>query len=41
MRFATTVSDRVVLLDKGHVVYVGTIDEFQRAEDIQKRYLAV
>jgi branched-chain amino acid transport system ATP-binding protein len=41
MRFAMAVSDRVVLLDKGHVVYGGTIREFQRAEDIQKKYLAV
>jgi branched-chain amino acid transport system ATP-binding protein len=41
MRFAMAVSDRVVLLDKGHVVYGGTIREFQQAEDIQKKYLAV
>ncbi|MBR9979604.1 MAG: ABC transporter ATP-binding protein [Desulfatitalea sp.] len=41
IRFAMAVSDRVVLLDKGHVVYNGTMAEFQRAEDIQKKYLAV
>lgn len=41
MRFAMAVSDRVILLDKGHVVYSGTMAEFQRAEDVQKKYLAV
>jgi branched-chain amino acid transport system ATP-binding protein len=41
MRFAMAVSDRVVLLDKGHVVYSGTMAEFQKAENIQKKYLAV
>ncbi len=41
MRFAMAVSDRVVLLDKGHVVYGGTMEAFQKAEDIQKKYLAV
>ncbi|VBB44034.1 leucine/isoleucine/valine transporter subunit; ATP-binding component of ABC superfamily [uncultured Desulfatiglans sp.] len=41
MRFAMAVSDRVVLLDKGHVVYGGTVEAFRQAEDIQKTYLAV
>jgi branched-chain amino acid transport system ATP-binding protein len=41
MRFAMAVSDRVVLLDKGHVVYSGTMQEFRQAENIQKKYLAV
>lgn len=41
MRFALAVSDRVVLLDKGHVVYGDTVEAFRQAEDIQKKYLAV
>jgi len=41
IRFAMAVSDRVVIIDKGHVVYKGSIEEFQREESIQKRYLAV
>ncbi len=41
MRFALAVSDRVVLLDKGHVVYQGTTEAFQREEQVYKKYLAV
>jgi branched-chain amino acid transport system ATP-binding protein len=41
IRFAMGVSDRVVVIDKGHVVYVGTIDDFRRQETVQKKYLAV
>lgn len=41
IRFAMAVSDRVVVIDKGHVVYKGAIEEFRREESIQKRYLAV
>ena len=41
IRFAMAVSDRVVVIDKGHAVYTGGIDEFKRDESIQKRYLAV
>lgn len=41
IRFATSVSDRVVVIDKGHVVYTGTMEEFKRDENIQARYLAV
>lgn len=41
IRFAMSVSDRVVVIDKGHVVHRSDIDTFRRDEAIQKRYLAV
>jgi branched-chain amino acid transport system ATP-binding protein len=41
IRFATAVSDRVVIIDKGHVVYTDTMEEFKRQDTIQSKYLAV
>lgn len=41
LKFAMAVADRVVLLDKGHVVYRGDIDTFKKDENIHKKYLAV
>lgn len=41
IRFAMAVSDRVAVIDKGHVVFSGTIDEFEREEAVHKKYLAV
>ncbi|MFZ5866060.1 MAG: ABC transporter ATP-binding protein [Thermodesulfobacteriota bacterium] len=41
IRFAMGVSDGVVVIDKGHVVFKGTMDAFKREESIQKKYLAV
>jgi branched-chain amino acid transport system ATP-binding protein len=41
IRFAMAVSDCVVVIDKGHVVFTGTIEEFKKQEAIQKKYLAV
>ncbi len=41
IRFATSVSDRAVVIDKGHVVFTGTMEEFKREESVQKKYLAV
>ncbi|MBI4799590.1 MAG: ABC transporter ATP-binding protein [Desulfarculus sp.] len=41
IRFAMAVSDRVVVIDKGHAVYTGGIEEFKRDEAVQKKYLAV
>lgn len=41
MRFALAVADRVVVIDKGGVVYTGTVEEFKREEGVQKKYLAV
>jgi len=31
----------VVVIDKGQVVYTGTIEEFKNEEAVQKKYLAV
>ena len=41
VRFALAVSDRVGVIDKGHVVFSGTVEAFQEDENVQKRYLAV
>lgn len=41
LKFAMAVADRVVLLDKGHVVYRGDIEEFKTKDEIHKKYLAV
>jgi branched-chain amino acid transport system ATP-binding protein len=41
IRFAMGVSDRVVVIDKGQVVYTGNIEEFKSEESVQKKYLAV
>lgn len=41
LKFAMAVADRVVLLDKGHVVYRADIDEFRENDEIHKKYLAV
>jgi len=41
LKFAMAVSDRVVVLDKGHVVYEGTTDAFQGQKQVHKKYLAV
>jgi len=31
----------VVVIDKGHVVFTGTIEDFKSQESVQKKYLAV
>ena len=41
IRFAMAVSDRVVVIDKGHVVFTGSIEDFKTQESVQKKYLAV
>ncbi len=41
IRFAMTVSDSVVVIDKGHVVFTGGIEEFKNEASVQKKYLAV
>lgn len=41
LKFAMSVADRVVLLDKGHVVYRGDIEEFRGRDELHKKYLAV
>ncbi len=41
IRFAMAVSDRVVVIDKGHVVYEGGMEEFKHDRSIRDKYLAV
>ncbi|RLB73402.1 MAG: ABC transporter ATP-binding protein [Deltaproteobacteria bacterium] len=41
IKFAMAVSDRVVVLDKGHVVYRDNVENFTKEEDVHKKYLAV
>ena len=41
LKFAMALADRVVLLDKGHVVYRGDIEDFKNEAQIHKKYLAV
>ncbi|MCF8125074.1 MAG: ABC transporter ATP-binding protein [Desulfotignum sp.] len=41
LNFTLAVSDRVVVIDKGHTVYEGNVDEFRKQKDIHKTYLAV
>lgn len=41
IRFAEAVSDQVVVIDKGHVVFSGSIQQFREEKAIHKKYLAV
>jgi branched-chain amino acid transport system ATP-binding protein len=41
IRFALTVTDRVFIIDKGHIVYSGGVDEFKQETGLQKKYLSV
>jgi branched-chain amino acid transport system ATP-binding protein len=41
IRFAMAVSDRVVVIDKGHVVFTGSMNQFKKEEAVHKKYLAV
>ena len=41
IRFALTVTDRVFIIDKGHIVYTGSVAEFKQETDLQKKYLSV
>lgn len=41
LRFSLAVSDRVVVIDKGHEVYHGSVEKFREEKDIHKTYLAV
>jgi branched-chain amino acid transport system ATP-binding protein len=40
-RFATALSDRAYLLEKGHVRFSGTIAELQANEEVRRQYLAL
>jgi branched-chain amino acid transport system ATP-binding protein len=41
IRFALTVTDRVFIIDKGHIVYTGSVAAFKQETDLQKKYLSV
>jgi branched-chain amino acid transport system ATP-binding protein len=40
-KFATALSDRAYILEKGQVRFAGTIDELQENEDIRNQYLGL
>ncbi len=41
VKFATAVSDWVVVIDKGYVVFNGSIEAFNENQEIKKKYLAI
>ncbi|MDD9302352.1 MAG: ABC transporter ATP-binding protein [Desulfobacter sp.] len=41
LKFSLAVSDRIIVIDKGHKVYGGSVQEFGEQKDIHKTYLAV
>jgi branched-chain amino acid transport system ATP-binding protein len=41
IKFCMAVADRVVIIDKGHIVYEADVATFRQDEDVKKRYLAV
>lgn len=41
MHFCLDVASHVAVIDKGHIVYRGSIDELRANDDVKKRYLAV
>ncbi|MEI6306718.1 MAG: ATP-binding cassette domain-containing protein, partial [Deltaproteobacteria bacterium] len=41
IKFCMAVADRVVIIDKGHIVYEADVAAFRQDEDVKKRYLAV
>jgi branched-chain amino acid transport system ATP-binding protein len=41
IKFCMAVADRVVIIDKGHIVYEADVETFRHDDDIKKRYLAV
>ncbi len=40
-KFATALSDRAYVLEKGHVRFAGTIQELQENEEVRRQYLAL
>jgi branched-chain amino acid transport system ATP-binding protein len=40
-KFATALSDRAYILEKGHVRFSGTIQELQANDEVRKQYLAL
>ena len=41
MHFCLDIASHVAVIDKGHIVYRGSIDELRTNDDVKKRYLAV
>lgn len=41
IKFSMAVADRVVIIDKGHIVYEADVETFRTDEAIKKKYLAV
>jgi len=41
IRFCMAVADRVVIIDKGHIVYEADVETFRQDDATKKRYLAV
>ncbi|MDB5489194.1 MAG: transporter ATP-binding protein [Reyranella sp.] len=41
MHFCLDIASHVAVIDKGHIVYRGSIDELRANDDVKKRYLAV
>jgi branched-chain amino acid transport system ATP-binding protein len=41
MHFCLDIASHVAVIDKGHIVYRGSIDELRADDDVKKRYLAV
>jgi branched-chain amino acid transport system ATP-binding protein len=41
IRFAMAVTDNIFIMDKGHIVYSGPVDDFKLKTDLQKKYLSV
>ena len=41
LHFATRVSDRAYILEKGHLQYEGTVEQLRSNLDIRRRYLMV
>lgn len=35
------VTDRIFVIDKGHIVYSGTTNDFRERTELQKKYLSV
>ena len=41
IKFCMAVADRVVIIDKGHIVYEADAETFKKDDEIKKKYLAV
>ena len=41
LQFAGAVSDRVYVLEKGHIAWSGAMAELERADDVQRQFLGV